>query len=77
MVSGFMVVMEFAEPERRPTYQGITSAGLGIIGIIAPALGTGLAAFSYPWLFGLSAFVNLLAAGALHFWVQDPRFSQE
>jgi len=75
IVSGFLVVMEFAEPERRPSYIGITSTGLGIIGIIAPMLGTGLATLSYPWLFGLSACVNLLAAGVMHFWVQEPRFS--
>jgi MFS family permease len=75
IVSGFMVVLEFGEPERRPTYIGITSAGMGIVGIIAPSLGTGLASVSYPWLFGLSACMNLLAACALHFWVQEPRFS--
>jgi len=77
IVSGFLGVMEFAEPERRPTYQGITSAGMGLVGIVAPVLGTGLAVVSYPWLFGLSAFINLLAASALHFWVREPRFSQE
>jgi len=75
IVSGMLVVMEFAEPERRPSYIGITSAGVGIIGMIAPMLGTGLATLSYPWLFGLSACLNLLAAGAMHFWVQEPRFS--
>jgi MFS family permease len=75
MVSGILVVMEFAEPERRPTYIGITNTGVGIMGMIAPMLGTGLATLSYPWLFGLSALVSLLAAGAMRFWVQEPRFA--
>jgi MFS family permease len=75
MVSGILVVMEFAEPERRPTYIGITNTGVGILGMIAPILGTGLATINFTWLFGLSALVSLLAAGAMHFWVQEPRFS--
>jgi len=75
IVSGILVVLEFAEPERRPTYIGIVSTGVGLISMIAPMFGTWLATVSYPWLFGLSAIVNLLAATAMHFWVQEPRFS--
>ena len=75
IVSGILVVMEFGEPERRPTYMGITATGIGIMAMIAPMLGTGLATLSFPWLFGLSALMSMLAAGALHFWVQEPRFA--
>jgi MFS family permease len=75
IVSGILVVMEFAEPERRPTYIGINGTAVGIMGMIAPMLGTGLAAFSFPWLFGLSAFISVLGAGAMRFWVQEPRFT--
>jgi MFS family permease len=75
MVSGILVVMEFAEPERRPTYIGINGTAVGITGMIAPILGTGLAALSFPWLFGLSALISILATGAMHFWVQEPRFA--
>jgi MFS family permease len=75
IVSGILVVLEFAEPERRPTYIGITSTGVGLISMIAPMFGTWLATLSYPWLFGISACVNLLAASAMHFWVEEPRYS--
>jgi len=75
IVSGMLVIMEFAEPEQRPSYIGITNTSLGIMGMIAPILGTGLATLSYHWLFGLSAFVSVLAAGVMRFWVQEPRFS--
>jgi MFS family permease len=74
-VSGMLMVLEFAEPERRPTYIGMMSTAVGLIGIIAPILGTTLATFSFPWLFGISAFLSLLAAGVLGFWVKEPRFS--
>jgi len=75
IVSGILVVLEFAEPERRPSYIGITSTGVGLMGMLAPILGTWLATLSFPWLFGLSAGVNLLAATAMHFWVEEPRYS--
>jgi len=75
MVSGILVVLEFAESERRPTYIGITSTGIGIMGMIAPMLGTGLATLSFPWLFGLSSIISLLAAAAMRLWVKEPRFS--
>jgi MFS family permease len=73
-VSGILVVLEFAEPERRPTYIGITSTGVGIMGMIAPLLGTGMATLSFPWLFGLSSLISVLAALAMNLWVQEPRF---
>jgi MFS family permease len=77
IVSGILVVLEFAEPERRPSYVGITSTGVGLIGMLAPLLGTWIATISFPWLFGLSAGVNLLAALAMQFWVEEPRFSSQ
>ena len=44
MVSGILIVLEFCEPERRPTYIGITNTGVGLIGIVAPLVGAVLAA---------------------------------
>jgi MFS family permease len=75
MVSGILVVMEFAEPERRPTYIGINGTAVGIMGMIAPMMGTALAALSFPWLFGLSTLLSVLAAVTMHFWVEEPRFA--
>jgi MFS family permease len=75
IVSGILIVLEFAEPERRPSYIGIASTGLGFISMVAPIFGTWFATLSYPWLFGISGCINLLAAMAMHFWVKEPRFS--
>jgi MFS family permease len=75
IVSGMLVIMEFADPEQLPSYVAIANTGVGIMGMIAPILGTALATLSYPLLFGLSAFASLLAVGTMRFWVREPRFS--
>ena len=41
--SAMLVVMEFCEPVRRPTYIGITSTSVGVVGIVAPLIGAALA----------------------------------
>ncbi len=75
IVSGILVVMEFCPPERRPTYTGLTSTGVGIASMVAPLLGAAMAAFSYDWLFILGALVNLAALIALRWWVKEPRWA--
>lgn len=72
-VSGLLMVLEFAEPERRPTYAGIASSLAGIMATIAPLVGTLLASTSFPLLFALSAILNFMALGMLVFGVQEPR----
>jgi len=74
MVPGILVVLEFSEPERRPTYIGITNTGVGIAGMVAPLLGAALASISYGWLFALGAVVNLVVWVLLHWWVREPRW---
>ncbi|NIM95628.1 MAG: MFS transporter [Anaerolineales bacterium] len=73
MVSGILIVLEFAEPERRPTYIGIAGTGVGVISMIAPLVGVAIANVSFTLLFGISAAINLLALVGLVFTVREPR----
>jgi MFS family permease len=75
IVSGILVVMEFCEPSRRPTYIGMTNTGVGLVGSLAPLLGAALAFVGYGWLFAASAIVDLAAMGLMHWWVQEPRWA--
>ena len=73
-VSGMLIVMEFCEPARRPTYTGLTGTGVGLVGMAAPLLGAWLADLGYGWLFALSTAVNLVALATMHWWVNEPRW---
>jgi MFS family permease len=75
VVSGILVIMEFCEPQRRPTYAGMVNSSIGLVGIAAPLIGAWLFQVSYSWLFALSAIVYLLAFIALHWWVKEPRWA--
>jgi MFS family permease len=75
IVSGILVVFEFSQPSRRPTYTGLANTGVGVISLVAPLVGAWLAGVGYGWLFALSAAVNLAAWVALHWWVKEPRWS--
>ena len=75
IVSGILVIMEFSVPQRRPTYAGIANSSVGVVSLAAPLIGAWLASMSYSWLFALSAFLNLLALIALHWWVKEPRWA--
>ncbi|MBL7162039.1 MAG: MFS transporter [Anaerolineales bacterium] len=74
IVSGILVIMEFCEPQRRPTYAGLTNTSIGLAGVVAPLLGAWLAYINYSWLFAISAGVNLCAFVAMRWWVQEPRW---
>ncbi len=76
IVSGILLVLEFCEPQRRPTYVGLANTGVGLVSIIAPLLGAWLAGINYNWLFALSAGVNLVALAMMRWWVQEPRWAQ-
>jgi MFS family permease len=75
VVSGILVIMEFCEPGRRPTYAGIVNSSLGFVGIAAPLIGAWLAQSSYSWLFALCVCIYLLAFVGLHWWVKEPRWA--
>lgn len=72
--SALLVVMEFCEPQRRPTYVGITSTSVGLVGIVAPLLAATLATASYEWLFAACVLVNILALILMRWWVREPRW---
>jgi MFS family permease len=76
-VAGILVVMEFCEPPRRPTYVGLANTGVGLVGMVGPLLGAWLADLSYNWLFALSALINLAALVAMRWWVREPRWEEE
>jgi MFS family permease len=73
--SGILISLEFAPPQRRPTYVGISNTTVGVFSIIAPLLGTWLAGTSYTWTFIASAIAGLFALGLLHWWGQEPRWA--
>jgi MFS family permease len=73
MISGVLIVMEFAEPIRRPTYVGLTNTSVGLVSIIVPLIGAWLADLSYDLLFAASAGASLLAFLAMRYWVSEPR----
>jgi len=75
IVSGLLVVMEFCEPSRRPTYIGMTNTSIGLVGSLAPLLGALLAFAGFGWLFAASALVDLVALVLMHWWVKEPRWA--
>ncbi len=75
MVSGLLIVLEFCEPTRRPTYIGIANTGVGVVGIAAPLIGAALAKAGYGWLFAASALALLSAWALMRWWVRDPRWA--
>jgi MFS family permease len=74
LTSGILVALEFSEPERRPTYAGLTNTFVGLSNIGAPLVGAWLAGVGYSWLFGVGAAVNLVALAAMRWWVREPRW---
>ena len=72
-ISGMLVVLEFCEPRRRPTYIGLVGTGVGLFGGVSPLVGVWLANIGYGWLFAVSAAINLAALIALRWWVKEPR----
>jgi MFS family permease len=75
LVSGILVTLEFSEPQRRPTYVGMANTTLGLVSTVAPLLGAWLAGASFGWLFAVGAAINLVALGAMRFWVREPRWT--
>jgi MFS family permease len=77
IVSGILIVMEFAAPDNRPTYAGLTNTTVGIVSSLAPLIGTSLVGVSYGLLFALGGVVNLVGLLLLRFWVREPRLAGE
>ncbi len=71
--SAILIVMEFCEPQRIPTYVGIGNTGVGLVGLVAPLIGAGLAEASYSLLFAVSSGIALGAFILMRWWVREPR----
>jgi DHA1 family tetracycline resistance protein-like MFS transporter len=76
IVSGTAIVMEFAAPEKRPTYAGLTNTSIGVVSMIGPMIGAVLALLGYNRLFMVSVIMSILAFITFHWWVKEPRLSQ-
>lgn len=74
IVSGMLVVWEFCDTARVPTYSGLANTVRGIIGSIAPLIGTQIASVGFGHLFSISALITLFGLLMLRVWVTEPRF---
>ncbi len=74
IVSGMMVVWEFCELPRVPTYSGLANSFRGLIGVIAPLIATQIAAVNFRLLFGASVVLTGIGLVLLRFWVKEPRW---
>ncbi len=73
LTSGLLMVFEFAEPQRRPTYIGVAGTLVGLVSMAGPLLGAWLAGIDYGLLFAVSAGTSLVAWCAMRWGVQEPR----
>jgi MFS family permease len=74
IVSMLGIVMEFTEPDDRPTYMGLASTIPGLFAAIAPVIGGWIASRStYRMTFLVAAILTLAAWAVLHWKVRDPR----
>ena len=74
IVSGVMIVMEFSEPARRPTYVGVANTGVGCAAAIAPLIGALLASVSYNLLFAVATGTAVLSLILFRVSVREPRW---
>ena len=73
-VSALNIILEFCEPEDRPTYIGLTNTLLAPVLILAPILGGWLATVAgYNGLFIVTLVVSLIGGLMMAFWVREPR----
>jgi MFS family permease len=76
MVSGILMVMEFCTAEQRPTYIGVANTGIGLVGMVAPMIGTAIVGISYHLLFSLSTVFYVVALLSMWVLVREPRHVQ-
>jgi len=72
-VSGVLMVLELAVPERRATYTGLVNTTLGLASLVSPMVGAALAGWGYRLIFGVSVVAYLAAVVVLTRGVADPR----
>ena len=75
IVSRILIVMEFGEPQRRPTYLGLANTIGGLASMAGPLLAAWLAGINFGLVFAVSAGIAAVALVVLIVWVRDPRFA--
>ena len=74
IISMIGIVMEFAEPEDRPTYLGLANTIPGLFAAVAPLIGASIAArTNYRAMFFMATMLSLIAWGTMHSRVVEPR----
>jgi MFS family permease len=74
IVSGMLVVWEFCDTSRVPTYAGLANTSRGLIGLIAPLIATQIASFGYVILFSICTLLTLVGLLTLRLLVREPRW---
>lgn len=74
LLSGISIVMEFTDPDNRPTYMGLANTIPGVAGTVAPLIGGLLAKTTgYGWLFLLSGLIGAAGLLVIRWMVKEPR----
>lgn len=76
IVSGMLIVWEFCDTSRVPTYAGLVNTTRGVVGVAAPLIATQLAQFGFVVLFSISTGLTLIGLLLLRFWVREPRWEE-
>jgi hypothetical protein len=77
IVSGMMLVWEFCDISRVPTYSGLANSFRGLIGLVAPLIATRIAVVDFGLLFGICAILTASGLLLLRFWVKEPRWQRD
>lgn len=73
-VSGLNIILEFAAPEDRPTYIGLTNTLLAPTIVLAPIVGGWLATIvGFPALLSMATAIAAMGGLLLAIWVREPR----
>lgn len=74
MISGLPIILEFAPPDRRPTFIGVNNVLISPALALSPLIGGFIAKSSgYPTVFLVSLIANIIGLSVLYFGVTDPR----
>jgi MFS family permease len=75
VVSGILVLFEFSEPKRRPTYIGLANTSLGVVNVLGPMTAAWLAGLDFGVLFAACAGISFVSWVSMRWWVQEPRWA--
>jgi len=75
-VSGLLLVWEFCENERVPTYSGLVNTTRGIISLGAPMIAAQIAQVGYGPLFIVCTILTMSGLLLLRLWVREPRWEK-